>query len=71
MVAERLKEKIDSIGVSYSFISSKTGIPVDTISRVFLKKRTLKADEMIAICEAIGVDLNDLFQPQPGPDEAG
>ena len=65
MVAEVLKTKIENLGVSYSFISNKTGIPVDAISRVMLGKRRLMADEMIAICGAIGVELSDLRPPAP------
>lgn len=69
MVAKALKSKIESLGISYSFISSKTGIPIDAISRVMLGKRRLMADEMIAICGVIGVDLNDLRDPAPTPPE--
>lgn len=59
-VAEQLKHLVDARGVSYTFISEKTGIPVNTISRSFLGKRRLPADEMLAICCAVGIDLNDI-----------
>lgn len=59
--AARIKELVNSKGVSYTFISDKTGIPVDAISRTFLGKRRLMADEMIAICSAVGIDLQDLL----------
>lgn len=62
-VAQKIKALVDSKGVTYTFIASKTGIPVDAISRSFSGKRRLPADEMIAICEAVGIDLNDLRQP--------
>jgi len=51
---------IEEKGVTYTFISSKTGISVDAISRTFLGKRRLPADEMLAICEAVGIDLQEL-----------
>ena len=57
--AERIREIIESKGISYTFISEKTGIPVNAISRSFLGKRRLPADEMVAICGVIGVDLGD------------
>ena len=57
--AEKLKDLVEERGVTYTFISSKTGIPVDTISRVFLGKRKLLADEMVSICNAVGLDLKD------------
>lgn len=59
--AARIKELVNSKGVSYTFISDKTGIPVDAISRTFLGKRRLMADEMIAICSAVGINLQDLL----------
>lgn len=58
-VAKRIKEIVEAKGVSYTFISEKTGIPVNAISRSFLGKRRLPADEMVAICNVIGVDLGD------------
>lgn len=58
--AQRIKEIIEGKGVTYTFISSKTGISVDAISRSMSGKRKLPADEMIAICEAVGIDLCDL-----------
>lgn len=63
-VAERIKTMIDGKGITYTFISEKTGIPVDAISKSMLGKRRLPADEMLAICGAVGIDLRDL---QPGP----
>ncbi len=60
--AERIKEIVEAKGVSYTFIAEKTGIPVNAISRSFLGKRRLPADEMIAICGVIGVDLGDFLK---------
>lgn len=59
-VAEKVKSLVDARGISYTFISQKTGIPVNAISRSFLGKRRFPADEMIAICSVIGIDLGDL-----------
>ena len=53
---EKLKQLIDDKGITYTFISNKTGIPVNTISR------KLPADEMISICKATGIDLNDFVE---------
>lgn len=57
--AERLKELIDARGVTYSFLASKTGIPVASISKALLGKRRLPADELVEICKVINIDLND------------
>lgn len=59
-VAEKIKKLIDGKGVTYTFISEKTGIPIDAISRSMLGKRRLPADEMILICNAVGIDLKEL-----------
>lgn len=59
-VAEKLKEEINSRGITYTFVSEKTGIPVDALSKVFLNQRRLLADEMLKICEATNIDLNVL-----------
>lgn len=62
--ALKMKEIVDGRGITYTFISDKTGIPIDTISRIFLNKRRFMADEMIKICAAIGVDLNEFASDQ-------
>lgn len=59
-VAQRIKEIVDDKGVTYTSISSKTGITVNAISQSFAGKRKLSADEMIAICKALNIDLVDL-----------
>lgn len=60
-IAGNLKVLIKEKGITYTFISAKTGISIDALSRSFLGKRKLSANEMIAICKTIGVDLNDLI----------
>lgn len=42
-------------GVKQTYISQKTGIPVDTISRIFNGKRKILADEFIQICSALEI----------------
>ena len=59
-VAQKMKLLIEQKGITYTFISEKTGIPVDALSKSFLGKRRLPADEMISICREVGIDLSDL-----------
>lgn len=74
-VAQKIKEIVDSKGVTYTFISLKTGISIDAISRSFSGKRRLSADEMLNICQVVGIDLCDLqkgysvplTRPEPKP----
>lgn len=62
MVAQRIKRIVDDKGVSYTYIANKTGLSVDAISKSFLGKRRMTADEMISICAAVGIDLADLVR---------
>lgn len=59
--AEVIKNALKEKGMSYSFISEKTGIKIDAISRSLLGKRRLPADEMIAICKAAQIDASLLY----------
>lgn len=69
--AEKIKTLVESKGVSYTFISQETGIPVNAISRSLMGKRRLPADEMILICNVIGIDLGDFDRLFEEPPEAG
>lgn len=59
--AEVIKSALKEKGISYSFISEKTGIKIDAISRSLLGKRRLPADEMIAICKVAQIDASLLY----------
>lgn len=60
-VAKTLSETVRNRGIMMSFISRKTGISSDALSRSFSGQRKLSADEMILICNAIGLDVHDLI----------
>ena len=60
-VAKTMKELVEGKGITYTFISSKTGISVDAISKSFHGKRRLTADELVAICKYTNIDLNDIM----------
>lgn len=60
-VAKTLGETVRNRGVMISFISRKTGISVDALSKSFAGQRRLSADEMILICNALGLDVHDLI----------
>lgn len=46
---------LKSKGIKQVYISQKTGIPADTISKILRKGRNLMADEFLEICEAIEI----------------
>lgn len=61
-VFEKLKHLIEEKGMSYTFLSVRTGIPIDAISKSLMGKRKLLADEFIAICNAAHIDVKDFEQ---------
>ena len=67
--AEVLKEIIDGKGIKYTYIASKTGISVNNISRSLSGKRRLPADEMVKICVAVGIDLNEMVNSARSRDD--
>lgn len=59
-VANRLQEIIHDSGVSYTYIAKKTGITTNAISRSLSGKRRLSAEELVAICSVMQIDINNL-----------
>lgn len=55
-----LTDYIDSKGIKQSFIANATGIPADTISKIFNGKRKIQADEFIKICRAVEIPQNTI-----------
>lgn len=57
--AERMKNIIEDRGVTYSFISRKTGITVDALSKSMAGKRKFLADELVKMCLLLNLDIKD------------
>ena len=57
MLGNKIKDYMDENGIKYSFLSSKTGIPMNILSPMLNEKRELKAVEYFSICNALGVSL--------------
>ena len=55
MCGLRIKEYLDSKGIRYSFVSEKTGIPMNILSPTLNGKRKMSAEEFILICKALNV----------------
>lgn len=64
-VTDALKKEIVAKGVTYTYISKATGISVDKLSRIFLKKRKLQAEELITICLSTGINIDELRKCLP------
>lgn len=54
-VYERVREYLDSRGMKHNVIAKNAGIPVKTFSAMMTGRRTMYADDLEAICHALGV----------------
>lgn len=59
-----LNNYIRNNGIKLSFIANKTGISIDKLSMIFLKKRRLTADEFLSIVAVLGVDIKTLVSEE-------
>lgn len=71
-VAQILRTEIKGRGISYSFISRRTGIPVDTLCKSMRGVRRLTADELVTICKVLNItSLDNLHETETGcPNDA-
>lgn len=63
-VHEQLNSYVEERGIKQSFISEKTGMNKDLVSRVLRGDRKLQADEFLKICEVLDIDPNMFRQKQ-------
>jgi transcriptional regulator with XRE-family HTH domain len=62
VVGLRVKQYLDENGIKYSYLSEKTGIPMNMLSPTLNGKRKMSAEEYFMICEVLGVSA-ELFSP--------
>lgn len=63
MCGLRIKRYLDKNGIKYSFVSEKTGIPMNILSPTLSGKRKMSAEEFILICKALGVSTDTFSEP--------
>ena len=63
-VNERIREIIENEDKRPSAVADKAKIRRDTFSRILRCQRPLYADEIVPICRAVGISINDLFQTE-------
>lgn len=56
---KKLAKIIAERGIKQTFISERTGISLDAISRILRCERKVTADEFLKICKAIGISPED------------
>lgn len=62
MTGHKIKEYIKSKGISQTFVSNKTGIPISTLNAVLNGNRKLMAEEYFVICQALDVPLDTFME---------
>lgn len=58
----RIKKYLNEKGITQAFLSRKTGISEDVISRILNGNRNMSAEEYFLICEALNVPLNVFYK---------
>lgn len=60
-INQRIKERVETLGLSNKDLSRKSGVSIPTIIRLKKGEGKTQRDVLIAVCEAIGMDYNDLY----------
>lgn len=62
MIGLRVKKYLDENGIKYSYLSEKSGIPMNMLSPTLNGKRKMSAEEYFTICEVLGLSA-ETFAP--------
>lgn len=63
VVNKNLKELIQRLDKKPTAVADRAGIRRDIFSRIINCKRPVYADEVVPIALAMGVEIDELFQP--------
>ena len=64
-VGSKIKNYLDSKGISQAFLSRSSGIPLAKLNLALNDKRRLTLTEYSAICGALGVGVDAFLEPVP------
>lgn len=59
----KFKEIVEERGIKQASICEKTGMTPDSISRIFMGKRKISADEFLTLCSVLDIDPNIFREP--------
>ena len=68
-VGRKILEYLDNRGITQTFLSNKSGIPLAKLNLALNGKRRISLDEYEAICGALGVGTDAFLSPRL-PDES-
>lgn len=57
---EIIRDKIDESGLKKVYVAKKVGISQDALTGIIKGRRKMRADELIAFCEVLGINMDDL-----------
>ena len=66
-VNSKIREIIEKNDKKQSSVADRAGIRRDTFSRIINKRRPVYADEIIPICFALGISVEELFGEKTRP----
>lgn len=64
-----IKKYLEEKGISQTFISKKTGIPLPTLNLVLNGRRKLTLDEYSIICGVLAVNTDKFLRPRMPEEE--
>lgn len=59
-----LNEYMQSKGIKQAYLSSKTGISVDAVSRIMRGERKITAEEFLEICFVLEIDPKSCYHTE-------
>lgn len=59
----QIKEIIEDRGIKQSYISKKTGLSTDIVSRILNGTRKMTGEELLLICDLLDIDPRKLRHP--------
>lgn len=62
MIGLKVKKYLDENGIKYSYLSEKTGMPMNILSPTLNGKRKMSAEEYFTICKVLDVPA-ETFSP--------
>ena len=63
-IPENIVAIIERKGLKKKAVAEKAGISAQDFSQILGGRRLMKISEVIAFAEALGVELNDIMQPE-------
>lgn len=61
----KIKDYLDSNGISQSFLSARSGVPLVKLNLSLNGKRKLTLNEYESICWALGLSIDTFLEPKP------